>query len=152
MKDQSIQRNIKMGNWKDVERERVWNTGISRFDFQLLDSGVYLNNELGKHSADLGQVVIVDSGCPRSLMGDQQLDQLKDLVEVDLFNVQDEGFRFGPSKVYKSHKKAKFTMRLGIHEIDCEFFVLNGNIPILLGNDVMVPYGRKIDIEKMFLF
>ena len=125
---------------------------MSRFDFELLDSGVYLNDEVIRNSADLGQVVIVDSVCPRSLMGDQQLDQLRDLVKVNIFNVKDEGFRFGPSKVYKSNKKARITMRLGMNAIDCEFFILKGNIPILLGNDVMVPYGGKIDMEENVLF
>ena len=125
---------------------------MSRFDFELLDSGVYLNDEVMRNSADHGQVVIVDSGCPRSLMGDQQLDQLKDLVKVNIFNVKDEGFRFGPSKVYKSNKKARITMRLGMNAIDCEFFIVKGNIPILLGNDVMVPYGGKIDMEENVLF
>ena len=134
------------------EREKVWYTGMSRYDIDLLDTGVFLNEEQLRNSEDLGQVAIVDSGCPRSLMGHQQLDKLKELVEVKIFTVRDEGFRFGPSKIYKSCKKAKITMRMGMNEMNCEFFVLKGNIPILLGNDIMVPNGGKIDMEENILF
>ena len=134
------------------KEERVWYTGMSRYDLELLDSGVFLNEELLRNSDNLGQVVIVDSGCPRSLMGDKQLEKLKELVEVEIFDVRDEGFRFGPSKIYKSSKKAKITMRMGMNEMDCEFFVIKGNILILLGNDVMVPYGGTIDMEENVLF
>ena len=134
------------------ESENVWYTGMSRFDVDRFDSGVFLNEELLNKSDDLGQVVIVDSGCPRSLMGDQQLDKLKELIEVDIFKVRDEGFRFGPSRIYKSRKKAKITMRRGVNEIDCEFFVIEGNIPILLGIEIMVPNGGTIDMEENILF
>ena len=85
-------------------------------------------------------------------MGDQQLDGLKDLIDVTICNVKEEGFRFGPSKIYRSNKKAKFSMRIGINEVDFEFFLISGNIPILLGNDVMVPNGGNINLEENILF
>ena len=124
------------------------NPGMPVVSVKLLDNEVFLNDEWLKHcSKDLGQIIIVDSGCPRSLMGDQELDKLKDLVDIEEIIVKDEGFRFGPSRVYISNKKVKFTMHIGINEIECEFFVVKGNIPILLGNDVMDPLGAKIDME-----
>ena len=43
-------------------------------------------------------------------------------------------------------------MKIGINAIDCDFFVIKGNIPILLGNDVMVPYGGNIDLEESTLY
>ena len=55
----------------------------------MLDKGVFVNEEPVRKSDDLGQVAIVDSGCPRSLMGDHQLDQLGDLVEVAIFSVKE---------------------------------------------------------------
>ena len=61
-----------------------------------MDSGVFLNEGLRKCSENQGQIIIVDSGCPRSLMGDKELDKLRDLVGVKEFKVKDEGFRFGP--------------------------------------------------------
>ena len=41
-----------------------------------MDSGVFLNEGLRKCSENQGQIIIVDSGCPRSLMGDKELDKL----------------------------------------------------------------------------
>ena len=122
------------------------------FDLDFQESGVFLNEELGNDSADLGQIIVVDSGCPRGLLGDQQLERLKEFVDVDIFSVRAEGFRFGPSKIYRSSKKVRITMRVGINEIDCEFFVIQGNVPILLGNDVMVPLGGVIDLDESILF
>ena len=92
--------------------------------------------------------MIVDSGCPRSLMGDEELKHLKDLVDVFEFRVKDEGFRFGPSRIYTSNKKAMFKMQMGINEVTCAFFVVEGNVPILLGNDIMDPLDGKIDMKE----
>ena len=77
--------------------------------------------------------------------------QLKELVEVGEFKVKDEAFRFGPSRIYKSNKKALLTMKVGVNEMECELFIVDGNVPILLGNDVMVPNGGKIDMEESIL-
>ena len=81
-------------------------------------------------------------------MGDEQCERLKEVVDLQEIKVKDEGFKFGPSRTYKSSIKVKFTMRVGVNEIDCEFFVVKGNIPILLGNDFMVPLCGKIDMEE----
>ena len=108
---------------------------------------IFLNEELKRCSENLGQIIVVDSGCPRSLMGDKELERLRDHVDVFEFNVKDEAFKFGPSRIYKSNKKVTFTMQVGIMKMSCEFFVVHGDIPILLGNDVMVPLGGVIDME-----
>ena len=114
-----------------------------------MDSGVFLNEGLRKCSENQGQIIIVDSGCPRSLMGDKELDKLKDLVDVKEVKVKDEGFRFGPSRVYNSNKKVKFSMQIGIQDVECEFFVVKSDsVPILLGNDIMIPLGGIIDMEE----
>ena len=55
---------------------------MSVVDLKLLENGIFMNEELRKCSDDLGQIVIVDSGCPRSLLGDKELNRLKELVEV----------------------------------------------------------------------
>ena len=113
-------------------RETTLNSGMSMINLKLLDNGVFLNEELLRNCSDtLGQIIIFYSGCPRSLMGDQELDKLKELVDVDIVRVKVEGFRFGPSKIYKSSLKAKFNMQIGTNEVKCEFFVRKGNIPIL---------------------
>ena len=118
-------------------------------DLNLMENGTFLNKELRNCSNSMGQMIIVDSGCPQSLMGEEELKKLKDLIEVIEINVRDEGFRFGPSRIYKSNRKVIFKMKIGIHEIEAAFFVLDGDVPILLGNDVMVPLGGNIDMEDL---
>ena len=81
-------------------------------------------------------------------MGDEQCERLKEVVDLQEIKVKDEGLKLGSSRTYKSSIKVKFTMRVGVNEIDCEFFVVKGNIPILLGNDFMVPLCGKIDMEE----
>jgi hypothetical protein len=122
-------------------------SGMSVINLIMIDS-IFLNEELRNSSKNLGQVIVVDSGCPRSLLGDEELKRLKELIEVTEHDVKDEFFRFGPSRVYKSNKKVTITIRIGVQEIDCELFVVKAEIPILLGNDVMVPLGGKIDMEE----
>ena len=72
---------------------------------------IFPNEELRNYSESLGQVIVVDSGCPRSLLWDKELEILKEIVEVLEYSVMEETLRFGPSSIYKSNKKAIFTMR-----------------------------------------
>ena len=51
-------------------RDRGTSSDMSVVDLKLLENGIFLNEELRKCS---GQIVIVDSGCPRSLLGDKNL-------------------------------------------------------------------------------
>ena len=102
-------------------------------------------------SKNLGQIIIVDCGCPRSLMGNEELKRLKETVEVEEITVKEEGFRFGPSRVYISKKKVRFPMRIGVKEVVCDFFVVDGRVQILLGNDIMAPLGGNIDMEETVL-
>ena len=128
--------------------ERTVSSGMSAY-LTMLEDSVFLNEEwLRNCSKNLGQVIIVDSGCPRSLMGNEELDKLKQTVDVEEIPVKNEGFRFGPSRVYTSKKKVRFAMSVGIHGIDCDFFVVDGKVPILLGNDVMAPLGGNIDMDE----
>ena len=118
----------------------------------MMENGVFLNDGLRNCSENNGQIIIVDSGCPRSLMGKKELAKLKETNDVTEFKVKDEGFRFGPSRVYNTDKKVKVRMQIGIHEIDWEFFIVNSeSVPILLGNDVMIPLGGVIDMEQNIL-
>ena len=115
----------------------------------VLENSVFLNEEWLRNCTDnLGQFIIVDCGCPRSLMGDEEYYRLKEMVEVKEIKVKEEGFRFGPSRIYNSNKKVKFSMRIGMNQVDCEFFVVKGKVPILLGNDFMAPLGGNIDMDE----
>jgi hypothetical protein len=128
-------------------RGRTVSPGMSVVDVRLQD--VFLNEEwLTDCSRNLGQFIVVDSGCPRSLLGEEELSKLRELVEIKEFGVKREGFRFGPSRVYTANRKVQFCMKVGVNEIDCEFFVVDSKVPILLGNDVMAPLGAIIDMEE----
>ena len=76
----------------------------------LMEDGVFLNDGLRNCSVNNGQIIIVDSGCPRSLMGKKELARLKETNDVTEFRVKDEGFRFGPSRVYNTNRKVKVNM------------------------------------------
>ena len=122
---------------------------MSVVNLTTLEDSVFLNEEWLKNcSKNLGQIIIVDCGCPRSLMGTEEMNKLKQTVEVEEITVKEEGFRFGPSRVYISKKKVRFPMRIGVNEVVCDFFVVDGRVPILLGNDIMVPLGGNIDMEE----
>ena len=124
-------------------------TGTSIINLEGLDSEVILNNEWsGRTSEHLGQVIVIDSGCPRSLMGEEELEKLSDKIDVQIVKVREENFRFGPSKVYSSRRKAKFLAQIGLNELELEFFIIKGNVPILLGNDTMIPKGGIIDMNE----
>ena len=69
---------------------------MSLVNLEWLEDGVFLNKDwLRKCSKSLGQFMIVDCGCPRSLMGDKELTKLKELVDIQEVKVNNEGFKFG---------------------------------------------------------
>ena len=66
---------------------------ISVVNLTTLEDSVFLNEEWLKNcSKNLGQIIIVDCGCPRSLMGNEELKRLKETVEVEEITVKEEGF------------------------------------------------------------
>ena len=96
---------------------------------------IFNNDDIRGKFNEFGQFMIVDSGCPRSLMGDKEYIKLKKLFNIKKLNVKGERFKFGPSRLYQSEFKVRFPMQLGEASIEVEFFVVKGDIPILLGND-----------------
>ena len=110
---------------------------------------IYKSDDFFKEPKSCGQFMIVDSGCPRSLMGDQEYKSLKRNFKTEEKELKrNEKFRFGPSRVYESEFKAKLFMQLGHKDVNAEFFIVRGNIPILIGNDVMKPLGGSINLNK----
>ena len=110
---------------------------------------IYKNDDFFTKQKVLGQFIIVDSGCPRSLMGDKEYEMLRRNFRTEEKEIKrNERFRFGPSRVYESEFKAKLPMRLGDTRLDMEFFVVKGNIPILLGNDMMKPLEGSINLKE----
>ena len=113
---------------------------------------IYKTDEFFRiNTTELGQFMIVDCGCPRSLMGIREYQSLKMQFETISENVVEEKFRFGPSRIFDAKTKVKLLLKLGESSMEVEFFVVNGNIPILLGNDAMEPLDASIDMEKKSL-
>ena len=102
------------------------------------------------------QFMILDIGCPRSLMGNQEYEKLKkSLSNSELSKILEfsskEKFRFGPSKIFESLMRIELPLNIEEAEFDAKFFVINGDIPILIGNDILEPLGGVIDIDERFI-
>ena len=92
--------------------------------------------------------MVVDSVCPTSIMGFKEYEKLSRSYETKKSNSKGEKFKFGPSRIYDSEFKVKVPMNAGKVPIEADFFVVNGDVPILLGNDVMEPLGGNIDMKE----
>ena len=83
---------------------------------------------------EMGQLMIVDCGCPRSLMGNKEYEKLKTNFETTSESVdKEERFKFGPSRVYNSQVKVKIPMKLGKVSVEIEFFCSNRKYSNLIG-------------------
>ena len=82
-------------------------------------------------------------------MGFREYDKLKDEYSTQKVDAKDQKFKFGPSKVFKSEFKDRIPMKVGSSDIHADFFVVDGDIPIFLGNDVMEPLGGKLDMKTV---
>ena len=97
--------------------------------------------------------MIVDIGCPRSLMGKKEYRKLlKSLSSSDRARIKEykasEKFRFGPSRAYDSLLRVEMPLDLEGVTIDAGFFVVDGaDVPILIGNDILEPLGAIIYTE-----
>ena len=126
---------------------------ISKHSHVVVFSGsydtIYSNDDFFQQRSHMGQFMIVDSGCPRSLMGLKEYEKLKQEYETEVLNLKEhEKFRFGPSKSYTSGSKVRVPMRIGDSEFCVDFFTVDANIPILIGNDFLKPMGGSINIGE----
>ena len=110
---------------------------------------IYEADNFFRNKNKMGQVIIVDSGCPRSLMGKQEFKLLQDRFKIKKMKMREtEKFKFGPSRIYESYFKAGLNLKIGNESIHVEFYIIEGNVPILLGNDVLEPLDANIKIGK----
>ena len=110
---------------------------------------IYNSEEFLKSSSTIGQFMIVDCGCPRGLMGVKEYEKLKNKYEYELFKLKrKESFRFGPSKTYSSESKVRIPMMIKNSKFHIDFFLIEANIPILLGKDFLKPVGGSINIGE----
>ena len=93
--------------------------------------------------------MIVDSGCPRGLMGYKEYEKMKKEYETEIIKLRkSERFRFGPSKSYTAESKVRIPMRIGDSDLFVDFFLVDANIPILIGKDFLKPMGGSIHIGE----
>ena len=112
---------------------------------------VFSNNDFGKLNNLLsGQFIIVDSGCPRSLMGKSDLNRLNDF-KIKCYEIETERFRFGPSRLYSSNLKASIKVKIENYEVEFSFYIIDGDVPMLLGNDIMEPLGGNVNLYEKIL-
>jgi hypothetical protein len=142
--------------FKHVEEENVEgkddvNTGEANVTFCVLPyDEIYKSGDIFRSSrSGIGQCIIIDSGCPRSLMGMKEYEKIKEKFEISAeTDVGKENFKFGPSRLYESRSKVRLPVYFRNGMIEIEFFVINGDVPILLGNDVLEPLKASIDLGQ----
>ena len=116
----------------------------------LNDKDLIRLKEFGK------QYMIIDIGSPRSLMGEHEYLRLRGaLSSVILSRIVEhpagERFRFGPSKVYSAVKRVELPLRIKDIEIFAKFYIIEGNLPILIGNDIIEPLGGVIHTDERYI-
>ena len=112
---------------------------------------IYESDEFFRKRNKTGSVMIIDSGCPRSLMGQSEYQLLKENFGVKSERIKSrERFKFGPSKIYNAENKVQLNLKLGNEFLEVKFFIVDGEVPILLGNDVMEPFEANIKKKLEF--
>ena len=116
---------------------------------------VFLNDEDFFKTKEL-QYMIIDIGSPRSLMGESEYFRLRGTISENnrkriLEHPADEKFRFGPSKIYCAAKRVEIPIKIQDKEIFAKFYIIEGNVPILVGNDILEPLGGVIDTNERFI-
>ena len=122
--------------------------GIKHVDQKYMEIFVS-DEEFSAYERKRSQLMIIDIGCPRSLMGFKEYERYKDsLSSYELERIKEtkvsEKFRFGPSRIYDSRFKIEMPMDIKGVKISAQFFVIDGDVPILIGNDILEPLGANI--------
>ena len=109
------------------------------------------------------QLMILDIGCPKSLMGFNEYTSLVSTLSEDEKKMISKytcnnKFKFGPSKVYKATFRVRLPLNLMHAKVMTSFYVLEGDIPILIGNDILEALGgvihtdsKKLELKKLGL-
>ena len=116
----------------------------SEYDYEIFNTEEFLKCE-----SSIGQSMIVDSGCPRGLMGYGEYEKIKLKYETETIKLcRKEMFGFGPSKSYSSEYKVRVPMMIRSSDLFMDFFLVDAKIPILVGNDFLKPMGGSINIGE----
>ena len=107
-----------------------------------------INVDLTKSDTDSARM-IVDLGCPNSVIGDGDVKKfIKSLSHYQQENLElieaDDKFKFGPSGPYKCAQKLRIP--IGRKGLWVTVAVVNATIPMLLGNNLLKPLEAKIKL------
>ena len=100
-----------------------------------------------EHSTEM----IADIGCPNSVIGVKDVNNFKrNLSNFQQENLEklevDENLKFGPSGPYNCTEKLRFPIHLGKKVLGAEISIVQANIPMLLGNNILKPLGAEIKL------
>ena len=94
--------------------------------------------------------LIVDSACPKTVTGRAWMDAYLE-SKGDIFikrYKENENFKFGPSRVYKSSECYEIEVKIGKLKDKVKVSVVDADIPLLLGLDYQEKWGVVIDIAR----
>ena len=92
---------------------------------------------------------VIDSGCPKTVAGKAWIDAfIESKQDMVTRNREEEYFRFGPSKTYKSSENHEIDVEIGKLKDAIKVSVVEVNIPLLIGLDCQKRWGMVIDVDK----
>ena len=115
------------------------------------------NNENNIYFTGTVNKSVVDSGCPLTVTGSLWFSAFRDSlrsqgksneIEESPCNVN---FRFGPSNVYNARKEVSIPIKLGQEITRIRVKVVNANIPLLIGKDVLKYWKASFDFDNSIL-
>ena len=138
------------------DKLKVINNHKSTYFIEKAYDEIYVSSKDMLSVGKLNLFMIVDIGCPRSLMGISQYELFKQLQVIkDKGNLREfpcnEFFKFGPSKPYMSKLRIEVIMYIENVKLEANFFIVEGQVPILLGNDFLESLGGVIHTSSKVL-
>ena len=107
--------------------------------------------DITSYSVDKSREMIADIGCPHTLIGSKDEKNFnRNLSKFQQENLEirkvDENFKFGPSGPYRCFRKLSFPIETSEKQIVAEVAIVEADIPMLLGNNIMKPLEAEIKL------
>ena len=108
-----------------------------------------LRTDLTNFVSGTSKNMIVDIGCPNTVISRKDVDyfvqNLSKSQQENLKVVQvDEKFKFGPSGPFQCSQKLQFPINDGFKKLYVHVSIVEVNIPMLLGNNILKPLQAEI--------
>ena len=111
----------------------------------------HLKNDILNYPVETSYDMIADLGCPNTVIGNKDVENfVKKLSKAQQENIEvvpaDDNFKFGPSGPFHCSKKLKFPITVNSELRWIEVAIVQANIPMLLGNNILKPLGAVIEL------